>query len=137
MSVGFTFQGTQVDAKAEPLIRRIPVKDEAIIPAGALVNLETGEADLAVTDDSGLLGVAVETVDNTDDGEYIHVICNSMAIYSVSDANARLMGATLDIATGALGVAASSNADLIVVEPSSATEPTKVMLKRGETAFLA
>lgn len=136
MSAGFTFQGT-MDGGADPLIRLIPVVDTAVIPAGALVNLETGEADLAVTGDSALLGVAVEAVDNTDDGEYIHVICNPLAIYSVTDANARVMGATLDIATGALGVATSSNADLIVVEPSTATEPTKVMLKRGEAAFLA
>lgn len=116
----------------EPNIQSFPVVNDGVIPQGALCNLESGEATLAVTDDAALIGVALETVDNADDGLYIRVIINPDAVYSVVDANARAAGAELDIATGALGVAADNNSDLIVVATSSATERTLVMIAPGE-----
>jgi len=62
------------------------------------------------------------------------VITDWDAVYEVYDANARVIGATLDIAgtTGAMTVAASSNVDLLVVADSTASEPTLVMIAHGE-----
>lgn len=109
-----------------PIIEKITVADTVVLSKGEMVNLESGELTTAVTADTALVGVALEAVDNTNDGEVCAVIVNEDAVYSVTDANARVKGATLDIATGALGVTTSSNADLIVVEDSSASEPTLV-----------
>jgi hypothetical protein len=116
----------------EPNIQTFIVKDEAVITQGALCNLESGEADLGATNDAAFIGVALEAVDNTADGLTVRCIINPDAVYSVVDANARVAGATLDIATGAAGVAATSNADLIVIANSSASERTLVMIAPGE-----
>jgi hypothetical protein len=56
----------------------------------------------------------------------VDVIINPNAIYSVVDANARSVGDTLDIAAGGMGVASSSNADLLVVRDSTEDELTLV-----------
>lgn len=109
-----------------PIIEELTIADAVVLSIGEMVNLESGELTTAVTADVALVGVTVNAVDNTADGLKAFVITNESAVYRVTDANARLKGATLDIATGALGVAASTNADLIVVEDSSATEPTLV-----------
>lgn len=109
-----------------PIIERLVVKASAVLSKGELVNLESGEVDAAATSDTALVGIACEDCDNTADGLSVDVIVNEDAVYRVVDANARAKGATLDIASGGLLVAASSNADLIVVEASSATEPTLV-----------
>ncbi len=109
-----------------PIIEKITVADTVVLSKGEMVNLESGELTTAVTADTALVGVTLEAVDNTNDGEVCAVIVNEDAVYSVTDANARVKGATLEIATGALGVTTSGNADLIVVEDSSASEPTLV-----------
>lgn len=109
-----------------PIIEKITVANTVVLSKGEMVNLESGELTTAVTADTALVGVAIEAVDNTNDGLECAVITNEDAVYSVTDANARLKGATLDIGTGALTVAATSNADLIVVEDSTASEPTLV-----------
>lgn len=121
---GFEFAYT-LDGSA-PVLRKQTVADTVVLSKGEMVNLETGELTTAVTADTALYGVAWEDCDNTDDGLSCQVITNKNAVYRVTDANARVAGATLDIATGALGVTTSSNADLIVVEDSTATEPTLV-----------
>lgn len=113
---------------SEPIIKTFPVKDTVVLSKGELVNLESGEADAAATGDTALLGIATHAVDNTNDGETVAVIVNPGAIYAdESDTNIRLAGATLDIASGGLGVTTSSNADLLVWENSTATEKTKVV----------
>jgi hypothetical protein len=113
----------------EPVIRKFRVKSGETIVEGMLCSLDTGEIDMAATNDSASGGVAVE---GAAAGEWVHVITNPDAIYSVVDANARVAGATLDIATGAMGVAASSSVDFVVVAPSAATEPTLVVIASGE-----
>jgi len=115
-----------------PTIRDQTIYTGITLTKGCLTNLETGELTLAVTDDAALVGAVIEEVDNTSDGESIKVIINRDAVYAVTDANARVMGATLDIATGALTVDATSHADLIVVADSTATEETLVMIAPGE-----
>lgn len=125
---GFTF-AYNLDGSA-PIIEKITVANTVVLSEGEMVNQETGELTTAVTADVTLVGVALEDCDNTSDGLSCAVIVNQYAVYSVADANARLKGATLDIATGALGVTTSTNADLIVVEDSSATEPTLVTFNK-------
>lgn len=117
-----------------PTIQDLLFKDTETITEGDLVNLESGEVDLGATNDTAFVGAAVETVAGTDSTTRIRVITDQDAVYAVDDANARAIGATLDISgtTGAMTVAASSNADLLVVADSSATEPTLVRINTGE-----
>lgn len=120
-----------------PTIQRLLFKDTETLTKGDLVNLESGEVDLAATNDTALLGAVMETKAGTDSTTYIDVIVDADAVYSVYDATARASGATLDIAgtTGAMTVAASSNVDLKVVAPSSATERTLVKIIFAEHAM--
>lgn len=72
--------------------------------------------------------LAYRMAGGADGATSIKAIVNPDAVYAVDDANARLAGATLDIAAGGMGVAASVNADLLVVAPSSAAERTLVRI---------
>ena len=111
---------------AAPIIRKQTVANTVVLSKGEMVNLESGELTTAVTADTALYGVTTEAVDNTDDGLECAVIVNPFAVYAVTDAIARVAGAPLDIGTGALTLASNSNSDLVVVEDSTATEPTLV-----------
>jgi hypothetical protein len=118
-----------------PTVQVLKSKDTETLTEGDLLNLESGEVDLAATADTNLLGVCLgptgAAVDSTTD---IRFIRDADAVYGVTDANARLMGATLDIAgaTGAQAVATSSNKELVVVAPSGATEETLVRFNVGK-----
>lgn len=129
---GFTF-AYRLSGGA-PTIQRLLFKDTETLTKGDFVNLETGELDLAATADANLVGAVQQTLAGTDSVTYIEVITDDDAVYSVTDANARLVGATLDIAgaTGAQGVAASSNKEFVVVAESSASEPTVVRVNVGK-----
>jgi hypothetical protein len=118
-----------------PTIKDLIVKASEVISKGELCSIDTGEVDAAATNDTTLLGAAVEACDNTADGLLVKVITNIDAVYEVTDANAREIGATLDIGSGGLTVASSSNVDLIVVEKSSATQPTRVRIVPGEHVY--
>lgn len=133
MATGFTWVYNL--SGGAPTIRRFTVKASEVITKGELCSIDTGEVDAAASNDTTLLGAAMETVDNTVDGHEILVITNIDAVYEVTDANARADGATLDIGSGGLTVAASSNVDLIVVGTSSATQPTRVRIVPGEHAY--
>lgn len=134
-SAGFKFEYRMCGA--EPTIQRLLFKDTETLTKGDLVNLESGEVDLAATNDSALLGIVLETISGTDSTTYIDVIVDDDAVYSVYDANARAAGATLDIAgtTGSMTVAASSNVDVIVVATSTASERTLVRIVPAEHAY--
>lgn len=130
-SLGFKYEGR---LSGQPdLIADFTFKDTETLTKGDLLNLESGEVDLGATGDSAFCGVAMETLSGTDSTTKIKVAYAPDAIFSVYDANARAAGATLDISgtTGAMTVAATSNADLIVVAPSAATERTLVMFNGG------
>lgn len=120
-----------------PTIVDLLFKDTETLTKGDLANLESGEVDLAATADANLLGVILETKAGTDSTTRIKVIIDEDAVYSVVDNNARLLGATLDVAgaTGAQAVAASSNKEFVVARESSATEPTLVKFNTGKHAF--
>lgn len=118
-----------------PTIYNLPVKADAVISVGEIVNLESGYVDGGATADTALVGISLEAADNTggSSGDLdVRCIVDPDAVYAVTDANARVAGATLDLATGAQGLAASSNADLVVVAPSSATEDTLVRIVRSQ-----
>jgi len=118
-------------------VQKFLFKDTETIRKGDLVNLETGKVDLAATNDTALLGVALITVAGTADVSFMECITDDDAVYSVYDANARAAGATLDFAgaSGAYALAASSNVDLIVMATSTAAERTYVRIVPNEHAF--
>ena len=136
-SLGFRFRYRLCGAP--PTIQTLTIKDDETLTKGDLVNLESGEIDLAATNDTGILGAVLETKAGTDSTTTYKVITDADAVYGVYDANARAIGATLDIAgaTGAMTVAASSNVDVVVVANSSASEETLVMIAHGEHPFQA
>ena len=117
-----------------PTIQRVVFKDTETITKGDLVNLESGQLDLGATADTNLVGVALETLAGVSGTTLLSVITDADAVYGVTDLNARLIGATLDLAgaTGAQGVAASSNKELVVVATKSATEETLVRINIGK-----
>lgn len=119
----------------DPTIQDLLFKDTESLTKGDIVNIESGEVDLAVTTDTALLGVIMEVgVSGTDSTTRIKVIVDGDALYGVYDANARLKGATLDItgASGAQTVAGSSNKEFVVHGESTATEETLVRFNVGK-----
>ena len=130
-SLGFRFRGRLCGAL--PTEQTHTFKDTETLTKGDLLNLETGEVDLAATDDKLLLGIAQETKAGVDSTTTIQCIVDEDAIYGVYDANARKKGAHLDLAgaTGAMTVAADSNHDLMVIADSAATEETLVVISHG------
>lgn len=129
---GFTFRYRL--SGGAPTVQVLKAKDTETLTKGDLLNLETGEVDLAATADANLLGVCLDTAARTDSTTDVYVITDADAVYGVTDANARVLGATLDIsgATGAQAVAASSNKEFVVVAPSTATEETLVRVNIGK-----
>ena len=115
-----------------PLTFNFPVVDTDVLSIGEMVTITSGEAAAGASGDATLAGAAQEAVDNTADGETVNVICDPDAVYAVTDAVARLAGATLDIASGGMGVTTSGDADLVVVRNSTASEKTYVMISHGE-----
>ncbi len=116
-----------------PTIQDVVMADASFV-AGDVVNLEAGQADLGVTTDTNILGVVVETKAGVAGTTKIKVYTDPDAVFGVTDANARLIGATLDLAgaSGAQGVAASVNKEFVVVADKSATERTLVRFNVGK-----
>lgn len=135
MATGFTFRFRE--SGGAPTILDLLFKDTETLTKGDLVNLETGEVDLLAAGDTNGLGVVLETKAGTDSTTRIKVIVDVDAVYGVTDANARLLGATLDIsgATGAQTVTTSSGKEFVVARESSATEETLVKFNTGKHAF--
>lgn len=132
MAAGFTFRLRTCGSP--PTIKKLLMKDTETLTAGDMLNLETGEVDLGATADTNFLGVCLETVAGTDSTTRVRCITDADAVYSVVDNNARVVGATLDLAgaTGAQAVAASSNKEFVVVADSGATEETMVRFNVGK-----
>ena len=129
---GFTFRYRL--SGGAPTIQKIISADTAF-KAGDLVNLESGQADLAVTTDANLMGVVLGTYSGLTAGtSKVDVITDGDAVYGVADANARAIGAPLDIAgaTGAQGVAASTNKEFVVAADSTAAQETLVRFNVGK-----
>ena len=110
----------------------LPIKSGASVVAGTLVNIESGEADVAATNDTALAGVCTGV---NSDGT-AKVVVDPQAVYRVTDASARVVGATLDIGSGGRTVASSSNVDLVVAGKSPAGAPTLVKLSSANHALV-
>lgn len=134
-TAGFKFRGRLSGGPAT--VQSFLFKDTETLHKGDIVNAESGEVDLGATADTNLLGIALETKAGTDSTTYIEVIVDDDAIYEVYDANARTIGALLDLsgATGAQTVASASNNEFIVVANSTASEPTLVRINPAKHAF--
>lgn len=118
-------------------VQTFKFKDTETLTKGDFVNLESGEVDLAATNDTAIVGIVLETKAGTDSTTEIEVVVDPDAIYAVYDANARNAGDKLDIAgaTGAMTVAAASNNDLIVFANSAADELTLVRINPASHPF--
>ena len=128
-----------------PLIQSFYMKDTETFTRGDMMNIESGEVDLAVTTDVALAGTfqgpenpndakdgEPGVVEGTDSTTIVKVICNPDAVYAdANDTSARAAGALLDISgtTGAQTVAASSNTEFVVVDrKTTSSEPTHIMI---------
>ena len=137
---GFHFSH-YLNGRKKPLYRKYLFKDDETLTKGDIVNNESGEVDLAVSGDTGFIGVANETKAGTDSTTYIEIIwdMDGQGVYRVYDANARTEGTELDIdgTTGAMTLAADSDSDVIVVANSTASEPTLVRFHPRARGFTA
>ncbi len=124
-TAGFKYMGR---LSGGPDLIQTFVMADASFKKGDIVNLESGQVDLGVTNDAAFVGVVMETKTGTAGTTEIEVAYASDQILAVYDANARAAGATLDLsgATGAQTVAATSNADFVVISDSTASEWTLV-----------
>lgn len=131
-NAGFRWRGTRSGA---PMTwQTFYFKDTETLTYGDIANIESGEVDLGATNDTGLIGMVLETKAGTDSTTQIKVSTNVDAIFGVYDPNARTVGDLLDLsgATGAQTVGASSNNDFVVIASSTATEETLVCFAPGE-----
>jgi hypothetical protein len=128
---GFHWVGYEGGEPKEPVIRKYKFADSETLTKGDALNNESGYVDLFATGgDTGLIGVANETVAGTAHVTEIEVILDlhGRGLWAIYDANARTEGTELDIAgaTGAQTLSTDSDSDVIVAYNSSATEPTIV-----------
>jgi len=132
---GFEFRYRE--SGGAPTIISVIAKDTETLTRGDLINIESGEADLAATGDVALLGVAQQTVAATTAVTPLEVISDDDAVYAYNDGTAHKVGATLDLvgATGAQQLAASSNKDFVVVATTAATEETLVKINPNAHAL--
>ena len=123
---GFTFRYRL--SGGAPTIQSFVAQDTETLTKGDLLSLQGGKLDLAATSDGDLCGVCLDTGARTTNVTMVTAITDADAVYAVTDNNARVAGALLDMAgaTGAMGVAADSNHDVLVVAASGATEETLV-----------
>jgi len=128
---GFTFRYRT--SGGAPTIKTLKAGATATITKGDMVSISSGKAILGATSATAMLGVVLDTGARTQDVSDITFISDPDAVYAVTDANARVAGATLDIAgaTASQGVAASSNKEFVVVAPSTATQETLVRFNVG------
>lgn len=107
-----------------------PFTAGAAVAVGDLVKLSSGKVIPSTTDATGVVGVVVAVPEGTiaDGTTGIQVCTDKEAVYANVDANARKLGAPLDIAgtTGAMTLAAGTNKDFIVAADSSALQETLV-----------
>lgn len=101
----------------------------------AILNVSS-QAVLGATGSATFLGVVEADYSGLTAGtSKVQVIVDPDAVYAVTDANARNIGATLDIsgASGAQGVTTSSNKEFIVVATkAAAADKTFVKFNVGE-----
>ena len=135
MSSTYGFEFVYRLCGAGPTIKNVLGKGTAALSKGDAVTLSSGELVLGTTAGSNFLGVCLETA--TAATHRFPVIVDDDAVYSVTDGTARKIGDTLDLqgASGHQNLAASSNKEFVVVEDSTASEPTRVRFNHGKHHF--
>lgn len=131
-TLGFRWRGTR--SGAPMTYQTFTFKDTETLHYGDIANVESSEVDLGATNDTGFVGMVLETKAGVDSTTQIKVTTNIDAIFGVYDPNARAIGDLLDLsgATGAQTVTTASNNDFVVIASSSATEETLVCFAPGE-----
>jgi hypothetical protein len=97
-----------------------------------MIMLTSNEAAKGTTNDATFIGVALDSVDNSADGETIVAILDPYAIYAYRDGTAHAAGATLDLGSDGKSLASNTNADFTVIADNAATEDTLVIFTPGE-----
>ena len=118
---------------AGPTIKNLLLTGRSL-KTGDIVTLTGGTVYATATADTTILGVCLATATGGA-GVRVPVIIDPDAVYAVTDASIRAIGATLDIAgaSGAQTIAASSNKEFVVVEDKTAAEKTKVRINVGKS----
>lgn len=127
---GFRYVGTLHGG--EPWQSEITVANDAVISIGEMLTMASSEADTGTTNDTAFIGIALEAVDNSDDGETVRCIIDPHAVYAYRDGTAHAAGATLDLASSGQALAANNNADFTVITNNTASEDTLVIITPGE-----
>lgn len=128
--MGFRIVGTLNGG--EPRFGRFTVANDAVLSAGEMMTLTSNEADAGTTNDATLIGIAMDDVDNSADGETVIGCLSPDAIYAYRDGTAHAAGATLDLGGDGQSLAANANADFTVISDNTATEDTKFIITPGE-----
>lgn len=118
-----------------PRIGTFTVKNDEVVYVGEMLMLTSNEAAKGTTNDATFIGVALEAVDNSADGEVVHCIIDPYAVYAYFDGTAHAAGATLDLAKGSSAgdkLNSNTNADFTVIENNAATEDTIFIITPGE-----
>jgi hypothetical protein len=117
---------------AGPTIKNLSLTGRSV-KKGDMLTLTAGTVYCTATADTNMIGVALASVTGGA-GVKVPVIVDPDAVYAVTDASIRVVGATLDVAgsTGAMTIAASSNKEFVVVEDKTASEKTKVRFNVGK-----
>lgn len=106
------------------------------ITRGDVVQVAGGSITLGTTAGTNFIGVCLESNHGagTIGATKYQIVTDEDAVYAVADANARALGATLDLTglTGAQGVAASSNKEFVVYSDKLASQETLVYFNVGK-----
>ncbi len=112
---------------------QLAIKSGEAVVAGTMVQLDAGEAAVGAAAAADHLGVCTGVDPHT--GKAV-VVVDPQAVYRVTDASARALGATLDLASGARGITTSSQATLIVAGLSPAGASTLVKFAGAHHALV-
>lgn len=116
----------------EPWQSVLTVANDATLSSGEMLTMASSEADAGTTNDTAFIGIALEAVDNSADGEVVHAIIDPHAVYAYRDGTAHAAGATLDLAASGTALAATANADFTVITNNAADEDTLFIITPGE-----
>lgn len=128
---GFSFRYRPTDP---PTVQKIKLGITTFNKGDTVAINASGQAILGTTASTAFIGVAQQTITGVVGVDTVDVLVDADAVYGVTDANARVKGATLDLAgaTNAQGVAASTNKEFVVVADKTATQETLVRFNVGK-----
>jgi len=113
------------------IVREI-ISADTSLHEGDVLNLESGQVDLAVASDTAIVGVAAETKSGMTAGttKIAVYVDYGDVVWSVFDQNARTWGDVLDIsgATGAMTVTTKSS-DNVIVEATKTNDNERTLVR--------